>query len=156
MAKKKTQRKQARETVGWREYLSLPELGVKRIKAKIDTGARTSSLHADEIKIRRRGSKKFVEFIVHPLQKSKKKIVKCRAPLLEERFVRSSTGHQSLRPVILTEIQIGSHLQMIELNLINRDVMGFRMLLGRQAVRDHFLVDPGRSFIFGRLKKKKK
>ncbi len=136
--------------VGWREWVGLPRLKVDRIKAKIDTGARTSSLHAFDIEVFQRGGKDFVKFKVHPLQRQSKKVVECEAELYDQRYVKSSSGHSQLRPVILTQLRVGSHLWDIELTLTNRDQMGFRMLIGRTAIRRHLLVHSGRSYILGK------
>jgi hypothetical protein len=136
--------------IGWRETVALPQLGIGKIKAKIDTGARTSALHAFHIRTSDRQGKKIVHFQVHPLQRNSKTTVSAEAELLEYREVRNSGGAAQLRPVILTEVQLGREKWKIELTLTNRDVMGFRMLLGRQAVRSKFLVDPGKSFIQSR------
>lgn len=134
--------------LGWREWFSLPEMGIKKIKVKVDTGARTSALHAKNVKIFSRGGKQYVEFDVNPSQ-DKGRYKRCRALLVEKRKVISSNGEASIRPVIETLIRIGEHEWPVEVTLVNRDIMGFRMLLGRQAIRGHFFVDPGRSFIFG-------
>ena len=133
--------------IGWRETIALPQLGIERIKAKIDTGARSSALHAFHIHQDTHNGKQIVRFQVHPQQRNSKITVTTEAELLEYREVRNSGGIANLRPVILTEVQLGRHKWQIELTLTNRDVMGFRMLLGRQAVRGKFLVDPGKSFI---------
>lgn len=132
--------------IGWREYLGLPELGIEKIKAKIDTGARTSALHAFNLKTIKKNHQTFVEFYVHPLQKNTHIKAKCIAPILEYRQVTNSGGHGQNRPVIITPIKLGEHSWEIELTLTNRDLMGFRMLLGRQAVRNRFLVDSGSSY----------
>jgi hypothetical protein len=137
----------ARLTIGWREWIALPELNVGSIKAKIDTGANTSSLHAFEIERFRRGRKDFVRFQVHPIQRSVRQLVNAEAPLLEMRMVRSSSGHLSERHVIETTISIFDQSWPIELTLANRDQMGFRMLLGREALRGRFLVDVSASFL---------
>lgn len=139
-------------TIGWREWVSLPDLGVKRVKAKVDTGARSSSLHAFDVEVvRGRGrSHGKVRFQVHPIQHDSGTTIYCEVPLHDERLVRSSDGRQELRPVIRTKIDILGESWEIDLTLTSRDVMGFRMLLGREAIRRRFLVDPGRSF---RLKK---
>ncbi len=142
--------------IGWREWIALPELGVTRIKAKVDTGARSSSLHAWEIEEFLRDGAPWVRFVVHPLQRSVEKTIRAEAKLLEYRPVRSSTGHQSLRPVIVTPIKLLGRVWSIELTLAGRDEMGFRMLLGREAVRGRFLVHPGASYFGGKLKKRKK
>ena len=140
--------------VGWREFLALPDFGVKRIKAKVDTGARSSSLHASEIEEIVVEGRTFVQFQIHPLQRSLKKSALVRAPLIEYRTVRSSIGEAQERPVVLTSVQLMSQRWEIELTLANRTEMGFRMLLGREAVRGRFLVDPGNSYIAGPPSKK--
>jgi len=137
-------------TIGWREWLALPELGVEAIKAKIDTGARTSAIHAVDVERFRRGGESMVRFAVHPRQRTIKGTVEVEMPLLERRKVRSSTGHESLRPVILCEAELMGVRWPIEMTLVARDEMGFRMLLGRQALRRRFLVDPGRSYLGGK------
>ncbi len=136
--------------IGWRETIALPQLGISKIKAKIDTGARTSVLHAFHIQTSDRNGKKIIRFQVHPFQRDSKTTVTAEAELLEYREVRNSGGIAQLRPVILTEVELGGEKWSLELTLTNRDVMGFRMLLGRQAIRRKFLVDPGKSFIQSR------
>jgi len=140
--------------IGWREWVSLPALGVPHIKAKIDTGARSSALHAFDIEYARRGGVNYVRFVIHPLQRSAKRGVTVEVPLLGQRSVKSSNGIVSRRPVILTEIKILGQRRMLELTLVSRDAMGFRLLLGREAIRNGFLVDAGRSFLGGRPKKR--
>ena len=138
-----------KRVVGWREWNALPDLGIDRIKAKVDTGARSSSLHAYGMERFRRRGKSMLRFKVHPMQREHKLVVAAEAELLEMRKVRSSSGAESLRPVIVTDVQIGEERWPIELTLTRRDAMGFRMLLGRQAVRRRLLVDPGASFLTG-------
>ncbi len=133
--------------IGWRETIALPQLGISKIKAKIDTGARTSALHAFHVRMSDRNGKKIICFQIHPFQRDTKTVITPEAELLEYREVRNSAGVAQLRPVILTEVELGGEKWSIELTLTNRDVMGFRMLLGRQAVRSKFLIDPGKSFI---------
>ncbi len=142
--------------IGWREWLELPDLGIRKVKAKIDTGARSSSLHAFDVKTIERDGKQFARFKVHPLQRNSKKTVECEAEILEFRMVKSSTGHAQKRPVILTTVEALGDEWTIELTLANRDEMGFRMLLGREAVRGRFLVDAGNSYYSGQPKKKRK
>jgi hypothetical protein len=141
--------------VGWREWLALPDFEINSIKAKLDTGARTSSLHVFDLSTFRRNGREWVRFGVHPLQRNTKKTVRAEARILEYRKVRSSTGQASLRPVIATSVTLLGRTWKIEVTLANRDAMGFRMLLGRQAVRKRFIVDPGRSFYGGRPRRKK-
>jgi len=139
--------KKEMKIIGWREWIHLPQLKMKNIKAKVDTGARTSSLHAYDIERFYKGSQKWVRFKVHPDQKDTKKVVKCEAKVLEYRKIKSSNGATELRPVILTEANLGGVIWPIELTLTNRDEMGFRMLLGRASIRGEFLVDTGKSYL---------
>jgi len=142
--------------IGWREFLSLPDLGVKRIKAKIDTGARTSSLHAFNIEYFDREGVEWVRFEVHPRQHDDEHCITCETPVLDHRHVRSSSGQESHRVVISVNAVLLGETFPIELTLANRDAMGFRMLLGREAMRGRFLVDPGLSYANGKLRKPKK
>jgi len=139
--------------IGWREWVSLPELGVPTVKAKIDTGARTSSLHAYDIEEFRSGKRRMVRFRVQPEQRSSRHAVVAEAPLVDKRSVRPSSGHAEVRHVILTRIELMDESWEAELTLTRRDEMGFRMLLGRQALRGRFLVDSGTSFRNGRRAK---
>lgn len=133
--------------IGWREQLGLPELGITQIKAKIDTGARSSALHAFAIATFEQNGKTMVRFQVHPYQRDTHRSAIAQAELLDLREIRNSGGQTQLRPVIVTTVEMGNYTFPIELTLTNRDVMGFRMLLGRQAVRQRFLVDAGKSFL---------
>lgn len=139
--------KRVRPVIGWREWLGLPELDIQSIKAKVDTGARTSSLHAYDIRRFKRKGRSMVRFKVHPVQRDARTLVEAEAPLVEMRKVRSSNGVVTLRPVVETAVDLAGVTWRIELTLVRRDLMGFRMLLGRQAVRRRFLVDPGASFL---------
>lgn len=138
-----------RPVIGWREWATLPAFGVPRIKVKIDTGARTSSIHAFRLRTFSDGGTPHVSFEIHPEQRRKRGTVECVAEVRDQRLVRSSTGHQQLRYVIRTEVGLAGLVVPIDLTLANRDEMGFRMLLGRAALRRRFLVDPGKSFIAG-------
>jgi Uncharacterized protein conserved in archaea len=138
-----------RAWVGWREWVALPELGIDAIKAKIDTGASTSALHAVHLRRFREGGRDRVEFEVHPLQRRTDHTVRCVADVCDERLVISSSGHREKRLVIRTELAIGGRSWPIELTLTNRDTMGFRMLLGRSAMHGRLLVDPSASFLAG-------
>lgn len=138
------------EVIGWREFASLPDFGVEAIKVKIDTGARTSSIHVSEIKYTKRGKKEFAHFTVHPKQRSSLPAIEAKAEVIEHRKVTSSNGQASIRPVVLATLLIGDFQREIELTLVNRDMMGFRMLLGREAMRGSFLVDPGKSFLLSK------
>ena len=138
--------KKEMQIIGWREWLTLDELDIPLIKAKVDTGARTSSLHAFDVESYSRNGKEFVKFKVHPDQDSTKNIVTCRAKILEYRKVRSSNGQSELRPVIVTNVELLGEKWPIEITLTNRDAMGFRMLLGRASIKGKFLVDTGKSY----------
>jgi len=133
--------------IGWREVVALPQLNIPAIKAKIDTGARSSALHAYHIEHYTEAGVAMIRFWVHPYQKNTCDSIQAQAQLLEMRKVRNSGGVAQLRPAIETVVKLGEREWSIELTLTNRDVMGFRMLLGRQAVRNHFLIDPGHSFL---------
>lgn len=145
-----------KKIIGWREWIGIPELGIDYIKAKIDTGARTSSLHAYDLELFRRRGQDYARFTVHPMQRDASKSIQCVAKVLEFRNIRSSNGHISLRPVIAVDIELLGEKFPIELTLANRDEMGFRMLLGREAMKRRWIVDPGKSFYSGRPKSKKK
>lgn len=134
-------------TIGWREWISLPHLGIMQIKAKIDTGARSSALHAFNIKIFGEKDKQRVRFKVHPVQRDTINTVIAEADLLEWREVRNSGGKAELRPVIITAVELMGKQWPIELTLTNRDAMGFRMLLGRQAIKGRFLIDCEKSYL---------
>lgn len=152
----KTFDKKSLPVIGWREWISLPDLGVEAIKVKVDTGARSSSLHALKQKIFTRDGEKWVQFQINPVQHKKENKVKAEAKIIDFRSVRSSNGVTDMRPVIHTNIVLLNHIWPIELTLSNRDEMGFRMLLGRQAFREKFYVDAGRSYYGGKPKNKKK
>jgi len=141
--------------IGWREWVGLPDFGIKAIKVKVDTGARSSSLHAFNLKIFKRNNVKWVRFQIHPVQRKKIKIVDAEAMILEFRTVRNSSGTVTLRPVIVTHIELLGITWPVELTLASRDEMGFRMLLGREAFRRRFLVDAGKSYYGGKPKRKK-
>lgn len=144
--------------IGWREWVQLPDLGIAKVKAKIDTGARSSSIHAYDLKYEERDGEQWVRFKVHPRQRSSAAPVSTQAKVLEFRKVRSSNGHVTKRPVILTIVDLLGEKWEIEVTLANRDAMGFRMLLGREAIRGRLLVDSGASYLSGvpkRLKGKK-
>ncbi len=153
--------KKALPIIGWREWVSLPDLGLERIKAKIDTGARSSALHAFDLRAFTVGGVPWVRFRVHPLQHGGP-TVEAEAVIIDMRRVRNPGGRRELRPVIRTHVALSDKRWEIDVTLTPRWGMGFRMLLGRQAVRRHFLVDSGRSFlgeqpqIERRPKKKKK
>ena len=135
--------------LGWREWATLPELKIKGIKAKIDSGAKTSALHAFELRPLQHQGRRYIHFKVHPRQRSLQPTITAIAPLVDYRPVRSSNGGEEKRPVIITPITLGNLTWPIEITLTNRDSMGFRLLLGRQALRKQFVIDPGHSFLLG-------
>lgn len=143
---KKAKPAASRSIIGWREWVQLPGLLDQPVKAKIDTGARTSALHAFNIARIKVDSEDWVEFGVHPVQRMRHPVVRCRAPLLDQRIVISSSGHKQLRYVVRTTAVIGDIRWKIELSLADRDQMGFRMLLGREALRRRFVIDPAGSY----------
>ena len=134
-----------RQIVGWREWFGLPDLGVARIKAKLDTGARTSALHAFDVERLTIDGRDWVRFAVHPLQRDDRTVIACLAPVLDERGVKNSGGQLEHRLVIETMLSMDGRDWPIELSLTNRDQMGFRMLIGRTAMHGRLIVDPARS-----------
>ncbi|PWG02303.1 ATP-dependent zinc protease [Sphingosinicella humi] len=138
--------KRERPVIGWREWVELPELIDLPIKAKIDSGARTSSIHSFGTRRFYDGGAPWVEFLLHPIQRHATPEIAAVAPIKDERWVKSSNGEAEKRIVIETAARLGEIEWTIELTLASRDVMGFRMLLGREAIRRRFLIDPGRSF----------
>lgn len=153
----------SKTTIGWLEWMALPDLGIPAVKAKIDTGARTSSLHAFSIESFMEDSKKKVRFRIHPLQRRTDIELTCIADVIDQRMVSDSGGHSEMRYVIRSKIVVGNTEIDAEITLTDRDTMRFRMLLGRTALADNFLVEPNLSYITGprpkniyRLKKKRK
>ena len=137
----------SKTVIGWREWVQLPELGVFETKAKVDTGADSSSLHAFNVERFEKDGIDYVRFEVHPKQRSRKPTIQCEAPLAMDKKVKNPGGRSELRPVIRTRIVVaGVELDAL-VNLTSRDEMGFRMLLGRRTVRSKFVIDPGRSYL---------
>ena len=137
-------------TVGWREWVLLPELGLPAIKAKIDTGARTSCLHAFSVEPFEKNGKEWVRFGIHPHQDDTETEVFCEAEVIEKRMVSDSGGHKEERFVISTELVLADQRWPIEITLTNRDSMLFRMLLGRTAMGNKIIVSPSKSFLLGK------
>jgi hypothetical protein len=134
-------------TVGWREWAALPELGVAHIKVKVDTGARTSALHAFNLKTFTKEGASWVGFEVHPVQHSQAEASYVEMPIIDWRKVKSSNGRSERRPVIRTVALLGEQAWDVELTLTRRDLMSFRMLLGRQALSKRALVDVSKSYL---------
>ena len=141
--------------IGWREWASLPDLGLIAIKGKIDTGAKTSSLHAYDIELEEQGLKTYVLFKVHPLQNDFSVVTNCRALLIDRRVVTDSGGHKEERYVIRTTLLLGGIKKRIELTLTNRETMKYRMLIGRAALK-HFYIDPTQSYLSPKSLKQKR
>jgi hypothetical protein len=139
------------ELLGWREWLSIPGLGIARIKAKIDTGARTSCLHTHDLEVYTADSgERRVRFLVHPLPKKPSVEARCDLPLLTSKVVRDSGGHEEERPFIRIPVTLGPHTWEVDFSLTSRDNMKFRMLLGRTAMKGRFLVNPSLSYQIGK------
>ncbi|MFE8072673.1 ATP-dependent zinc protease [Marinobacteraceae bacterium S3BR75-40.1] len=136
--------------LGWREWLALPQLGIDRIKAKVDTGARTSCLHTFKLESFSEGGAPWVRFWVHPKQNNDEIVVVCEAPMIDQRMVSDSGGHREERYVIQTDVVLGKHQWPVEMTLTNRDSMRFRMLLGRTAMAGTCCIDPEASYLSGK------
>lgn len=141
--------------IGWQEWVSLPTIGIPAVKAKIDTGARTSSLHALDIRRFKENKREYLSFRVHPIQGSKKIVVACRAPIIDYRGVMSSNAQIEKRYVINSLIRLGGKEWEIEITLSNRDPLRFRMLLGRQALDSMVLIDPSKKLLVRSISKKR-
>jgi hypothetical protein len=140
-----------RRILGWREWVSLPCLGIAAIQAKLDTGAKTSALHAWDLSLRMVDGRQWIRFRVHPMQRDDKVTsVVCEAPLSDQRWVTNSSGTRERRYIISTNLQIGPSCWPIELSLTKRDAMEFPMIIGREAMRNRLIVDPRASFRAGR------
>ena len=137
----------AKIIVGWREWLSLPDLGIDKIKAKVDTGARTSCIHAFDIEEFSENGENWVKFTTQPLQDDVDTVVHCRAKVMERKYVTSSSGQRELRYFIETTLVVGSQSWPVRVTLSNRSTMKFRMLLGRTAMENRIVVDPALSHL---------
>jgi hypothetical protein len=145
-----------KQAIGWREWVALPDIGIDRIKAKVDTGARTSALHAFSVEAFEENGRRMIRFGVHPKQRNTELEVWSVAPVKDVRIVRDSGGHEEERFVIETRVIVGTLEKPIEVTLTARDNMGFRMLLGRTALKPHFVVDPARSYLAGKRRRKER
>ncbi|WP_319542211.1 ATP-dependent zinc protease [uncultured Pseudodesulfovibrio sp.] len=144
--------KQPKFIIGWREWISLPDFHIPAIKAKIDTGARTSAIHAFQIEPFEKAGERYVRFCIHPLQGRDDISIPCEAKLIDQRKVTNSGGTTQKRYVISTTLELAGRQWEIELTLTNRDQMKFRMLLGRSAMRGHLIIDPQQSYQAGKMK----
>ncbi len=141
--------------IGWREWVSLPELGIPAIKAKVDTGARTSAIHAFDIeRIKKNGGEDWLAFSIQPIQRDDSIVVRTEAPLVDVRTVTDSGGHKADRFFIETLLKVGPHERRIEMTLTRRHDMLFRMLIGRTAMVPGIQIDPSKSFSLGRMSAK--
>lgn len=140
---------QSKIILGSEEWCTLPELGIPSIKARVDSGAKTSALHAKNIAPFIKEGQNWVKFDINPIQNNVKTIIHCEAPLVDKRVVKSSSGFREQRYVIQTALEIGNSTWIIEMTLTNRDSMGFRMLLGREAMSGRVLVDPEKQYLLG-------
>ncbi len=139
------------KTVGWKEWVSLPDLALPSIKAKVDTGARTSVLHTFSVESFQKNNQEYIRFLVHPFQDDKNHIIEQEMPVKDKRIVRDSGGHEEERFVIETTLRIAEHHYPIELTLTNREDMLFRMLLGRTAlIAGNFFVNPAKAYLTGK------
>ncbi len=135
---------------GWREWVGLPAFGIAHVKAKLDTGARTSAIHAFDVEEATVDGVDRVRFAIHPWQRSTADAVAVDVPVHDRRVIRSSNGTEQERIVILAPIALLGRVVEVEMSLSRRDEMGFRMLVGREALRQGFLVDSARSYLGGR------
>jgi len=137
--------------IGRAEWFSFPTLGIPAIKARIDSGAKTSSIHAYHIKPFQRDGVDWVKFEVHPVQGNRRVVIDCESPIVDQRKVKSSSGTSEKRYVVRAPVTIGDRVWDIELTLTNRDSMGYRMLLGREAMIGRMMIDPEKSFCLGKV-----
>ncbi|WOD09216.1 ATP-dependent zinc protease [Marinomonas sp. GJ51-6] len=135
--------------IGSDEWCAFPSLNIPAIKARVDSGAKTSSLHAINIQRFMKDEEHWVQFEVHPLKGNRKTTVHCEAPLIDQRVIKSSSGDKEKRPVISTLLSLGEKTWNVEVTLTNRDSMGYRMLLGREAMNGHVLIDPQGECLLG-------
>lgn len=141
--------------LGWREWVGLPQFQIPGLKAKVDTGAKTSALHAYFVEPFMQDGEQWVRFGLHPWQNSVKKSVECSAPVVDQRVVTDSGGHREERYVVRTLLSVGACQFESELTLTNRDTMRFRMLLGRNSLNERFCVDPSASYLVGKKRGRK-
>lgn len=148
----RSMKQNSRRTAGWREWVGLERLGVLRIKAKLDTGARTSAIHAFDVDSFSRDGERWVRFSIHPLQKNDAVAIACEEKVADIRTVTNPGGRREKRYIIRTDLTLGGETWPIDLSLTDRDEMGFRLLIGRTAMHGKLLVDPDRSYRLGKQK----
>lgn len=134
------------EIIGGEEWCVFEELGIPAIKARVDSGAKTSSIQANNVKVYNKGSEEWVRFEVNPIQENRSVTITCEAPLVDRRTVKSSVGISEERLVVKTAIKLGDNIHSVELTLANRDTMEYRMLLGREALNQRYIVNPAESY----------
>ena len=143
--------KPSKPSLGWREWVAIFDLGVQAVKAKVDTGARSSSLHAEDVSIYEKKGKKYVRFVLGGGKRKGKLLCPddnvCRVPLYDMRWITSSNGTRQRRPVIRVDVHLHGQTWPVDLTLSSRGTMGFPMLLGREAIRGRFIVDPAKSYL---------
>jgi len=144
------------KVVGWREWVAFPDFGGPSVRAKVDTGARTSAIHARNIKISKEDGREIADFDIYPHQRDAQTVLHCRAPIIARRRIRNSGGAIQDRVIVRTPIRIGEDVFDIDLSLTRRDRMGYRMLLGRRALKNRYVVDSGRSYVQGPSKSGRK
>lgn len=149
-ARSKSTPSQSKRIIGWREWITFPDFGGIRIKAKIDTGARTSALHAANINVFEENGRQTVAFDMHPRPRRPEQAVRCTAPLIARRRIRNSGGQDTFRYIIEANIELGDHVWPIEISLTQRDRLQLSMLVGRTALADRYLVDPLKSYLHGK------
>ena len=138
---------------GWREWVGLPGCGVEWVKAKLDTGARSSAIHAFDVEEFERDGQTWVRFSIHPWQRSSDDAATVESPVHDRRAVRSSSGHTTERYVVPMDVTLMGRTVTTEMTLTSRDQMGFRLLIGREALRQGFVVDPAQSYLGGKPKR---
>ena len=146
--------KEEKMSVGWREWISLPALNISAIKAKLDTGARSSALHAFSIETYESGGRQKVRFGIHPIQRRDDIVIFCTTDIIDRRYVTDTGGHRELRYFIRSPVRFGEKEWDIDISLTDRVNMRFRMLLGRTAMKNRMVVDPGASYLTGRSVKR--
>ena len=144
-----------KKLIGNQEWCTLPELDIAAIKARVDSGAKTSSIHAFNIRNFVKDKQDWVSFEVHPVQRNDKILMRCECPVVDRRDVKSSSGESETRPVINTSLSLGGEVWDIEMTLTDRDAMGFRMLLGREAMNGRLIIDPSQRCVLGKVSTKK-